>query len=73
MAQSPRGFSACSWVRARIFEAGYTLPDGLAKPWLRAGIDVASGGEKQGGVVFEFDFRSEPDVQCGFLQLHFSY
>jgi hypothetical protein len=34
---------------------------------------VASGGKKGVGDVFELDFRSEPDVQFGFLQLHFSY
>ncbi|TKJ39148.1 hypothetical protein CEE37_12065, partial [candidate division LCP-89 bacterium B3_LCP] len=30
---------------AGIFEAGYMLPDVVAKPWLRAGINVASGGD----------------------------
>ncbi|HEY5656392.1 MAG TPA: alginate export family protein, partial [Myxococcota bacterium] len=29
---------------AGIFEAGYMLPDVPAKPWLRLGINVASGG-----------------------------
>jgi hypothetical protein len=33
---------------AGIFEAGYMLPDAFAKPWLRAGINVASGGDPTG-------------------------
>ena len=33
---------------AGIFEAGYMWPDALAKPWLRAGINVASGGDPTG-------------------------
>jgi hypothetical protein len=33
---------------AGIFEAGYMLPDVVAKPWLRAGINVASGGDPTG-------------------------
>ena len=33
---------------AGIFEAGYMLPDAPAKPWLRAGINVASGGDPTG-------------------------
>jgi hypothetical protein len=33
---------------AGIFEAGYMLPDVCAKPWLRAGINIASGGDPTG-------------------------
>jgi len=33
---------------AGIFEAGYRLPELPAKPWLRLGINVASGGDTSG-------------------------
>jgi len=33
---------------AGIFEAGYMWPDALAKPWLRAGVNIASGGDPTG-------------------------
>jgi hypothetical protein len=33
---------------AAIFEAGYQLPDVWAKPWLRAGVNFATGDRNQG-------------------------
>jgi hypothetical protein len=37
------------WAGAGIAEFGYQLPDVFAKPWLRAGVNVASGGDDPSG------------------------
>jgi hypothetical protein len=54
------------WAGAGILELGYQLPEVLAKPWIRAGVNVASGGDATGDHNTFFNMLPTNHLYYGF-------
>jgi hypothetical protein len=54
------------WAGAGILELGYQLPEVLAKPWFRAGVNVASGGDDTGDHNSFFNMLPTNHLYYGF-------
>jgi hypothetical protein len=54
------------WAGAGILELGYQLPEVLAKPWFRAGVNVASGGDDSGDHNTFFNLLPTNHLYYGF-------
>jgi hypothetical protein len=54
------------WAGAGILELGYQLPEVLGKPWIRAGVNVASGGDESGDHNTFFNMLPTNHLYYGF-------
>jgi hypothetical protein len=54
------------WAGAGILELGYQLPKVMAKPWFRAGVNVASGGDATGDHNTFFNMLPTNHMYYGF-------
>lgn len=54
------------WAGAGIAELGYQLPELFAKPWLRAGLNIASGGGPSGDHNTFFNMLPTNHLYYGF-------
>lgn len=54
------------WAGAGILELGYQLPEVVARPWLRAGVNVASGGDDTGDHNTFFNMLPTNHLYYGF-------